>query len=763
MSDKEFNDVSEELKNALPPKSPADDAEEILGEIMGKGGSYNEAFHSMMNKYLGVDGSLADPDDVDTGRIFRRHVDENLEGHISVEGRNAADRGVDERIRQKLAPSVRSVYVSEDEIAPARPSFTPDGSVVYPGASGDSGERVVYDADWEKQAKAQAGKIDDMRRSGVTTAGTNLGSTFRFAGNGGDDSPAGQKTGTASRPSGAASRVSHEDFLTPVIGTPEPEKVKKETRSVRPLAENADETLTNQEKEQVENAVLELFSPATDADKAFREKWADTVSRAQKRKEKLEEENKKENARLRSEEKQREKEQQVAASDYRWTSSGRGSRDPNREIPEVRFQPRQRTDVPDESDLVERIAVDDTPEAMIYKKGKGEKLAFSMKSKFSKEGVKRFFRGVFPGKGDSGGEKARKIFRLAMFFIMIGALVVFILTFTPWFKMHRDNKHFTDEIASLENLTPEEQAELWVQIRAQYPDVDFPEGMNVKFAYRYAMNQDVVGRVAIEGLGLDTVLVQGPDDDYYLYRDMFKQKSRYGTPYVKADSRMGKDDLSKNIIIYGHNTHDGLIFNILERYAETAQTMRDYPIITLDTLFETTKWKIFAVMLTNANPADDNGKIFDYLYSDFYSYTHFMYIVNGMKERSMIHTGVDVNENDRILTLYTCYRYQFDSGRLVIVARQLREGESEEINKNAVYYDDSAYFPAAYYGEPETTAPSTEQPSETTPATEGESVTEALSETPDDAGVTEEPAPPDEPVETPDEGEGDDDGPEDEE
>lgn len=699
--EKENYDVAEELKNVLPPRTPADDADEVLGEIMGKGGSYNESFHSMMYKYLGADPSPASPEDLDTGRIFRRHVDEELEAYISADGkRTAPDPEADARIRKKLASSVREVYSIEPSSPAVRPTFTAEGAVVYP-TDASAGERVVYDADWEKQAKQEAGRIDELRRSGVTSGGRSLGDTFRFVGK---DGASDGKTAAAPADAGGkagrrASYVGHEDFLTPVIGkAPDEAAMKKEVRAARPVAGSADEGLTSQEKELVDHAVLEMFTSAGDPDREFREKWADTVSKAQKRKEMLAAESKKENARLRSEEKLREKEKQVAENEYKWVSSGRQRPSEGlRTTPEVRFAPRKKTGVPDESEMVERILVDDTPEEMIYKKGKGEKLAFSLKSRFSKEGVKRFFRNAFPNKSDPGSEKARKTFRLLMFTVMVGAIAVFIVFFTPWLKMRNDNISFKDEIASLENLTPEQQAELWAKIKAEYPDVDFPEGMHIKFAYRYAINQDVVGRVAVPELGLDTVLVQADDDAYYLYRDMYKQESRYGTPYVKSDSSMGREGLSKNVIIYGHNTHDGLIFNILEEYTKP-ETVRQHPIITLDTLFGTAKFKVFAVMLTNANPDDDNGNIFDYLYSNFYSGNHFMYVVNGMKERSLVHTGVDVNENDNLLTLYTCYRYQFDSGRLVIVARQLREGESESIDGSNVWQNTGVYLPAAYYG-----------------------------------------------------------------
>ena len=91
--------------------------------------------------------------------------------------------------------------------------------------------------------------------------------------------------------------------------------------------------------------------------------------------------------------------------------------------------------------------------------------------------------------------------------------------------------------------------------------------------------------------------------------------------------------------------------------------------------------------------------------------------MNGILDRSKIHTGVDVNTDDKILTLYTCYQSLFDGGRLVVFARQLRGGETEEINASKVYYNSNARFPQAYYdakkmtnpfapaSEPATTAP----------------------------------------------------------
>ena len=74
----------------------------------------------------------------------------------------------------------------------------------------------------------------------------------------------------------------------------------------------------------------------------------------------------------------------------------------------------------------------------------------------------------------------------------------------------------------------------------------------------------------------------------------------------------------------------------------------------------------------------------------------FMNKMDQIKERSMITTGVDVQPGDKTLTLYTTNKDYFDSGRLVVVARQVREGESEAIDTSLVEMNPNAIYPAAY-------------------------------------------------------------------
>ena len=64
----------------------------------------------------------------------------------------------------------------------------------------------------------------------------------------------------------------------------------------------------------------------------------------------------------------------------------------------------------------------------------------------------------------------------------------------------------------------------------------------------------------------------------------------------------------------------------------TVDGYREAPIVTFDTLYEKTQWKIFAVILTNSTSVADKGHLFDYIRADFSSDADFMNIVNGIYE-----------------------------------------------------------------------------------------------------------------------------------
>ena len=106
-------------------------------------------------------------------------------------------------------------------------------------------------------------------------------------------------------------------------------------------------------------------------------------------------------------------------------------------------------------------------------------------------------------------------------------------------------------------------------------------------------------------------------------------------------------------------------------------------------------FKIYAVFISNSKASDDNGHVFNYIFTDAGNSKFSDYIAE-IDKRKLYTTGVDINENDKILTLSTCC-YDFEDARLVVVGRLVRSGETEAVDTAIAFTNPEPKFPQAYY------------------------------------------------------------------
>lgn len=307
---------------------------------------------------------------------------------------------------------------------------------------------------------------------------------------------------------------------------------------------------------------------------------------------------------------------------------------------------------------------------------------------------KRFVKAVIPMKGDSKGEIVRKVILIVSFI----TIVVCAVWFGNYYYQHFDEKKKLNEIGKEVTTDPDtDLAQQWSEIKAQYPSVTFPDGMNIKYAKAYAANQDMVGKLIVPGTAIDIPIVQSKEDtkdfQYYLRHSYQKTDSKYGTPFLAyyCDSV----NLSDNNVIHGHNMYDNLMFADLEKYYKL-DGYKESPIIEYNTLYKDYKWKIFAVIITNGSSEGDNDYLFDFTVATFGDRENKQEFIDGLLERSIYNTGVDVNADDTLLTLNTCC-YVFNDARLGVVARLVRDGESAEVDVSAATENENARYPQAWY------------------------------------------------------------------
>ena len=70
--------------------------------------------------------------------------------------------------------------------------------------------------------------------------------------------------------------------------------------------------------------------------------------------------------------------------------------------------------------------------------------------------------------------------------------------------------------------------------------------------------------------------------------------------------------------------------------------------------------------------------------------------IEEIDKRKLYTTGVDINANDKILTLSTCC-YDFNEARLVVVARLKRDGESVNVDVSKAIENPNPKYPQAWY------------------------------------------------------------------
>lgn len=302
-------------------------------------------------------------------------------------------------------------------------------------------------------------------------------------------------------------------------------------------------------------------------------------------------------------------------------------------------------------------------------------------------GPKKRKGGIFPKKGDSTSEIVRKIIVLVSALVLLGCLIYFAYSGI----MAAQNSNTT---SSLSKLMHQDEDETWDDIHKKYPNVNFPKGMQIKFASLYAKNQDLVGWISIPGLNIDFPVMQDGNDTFYLRHNFNKDYTVYGTPFLSRYNSI--KTLDQNSTIYAHSMRrDNQMFTPLKQY-RSVDGFKKNPVIEFSTLYKDYYFKVYAVFISNGNSSGDNGYLFNYTWNKFPTTDSFVQFVKQINQRKLYSTGVDISTSDKLLTLSTC-TYDFDDCRLVVVGRMVRPGESTKVNTNHTKMNPNPRFPQAWY------------------------------------------------------------------
>ena len=312
---------------------------------------------------------------------------------------------------------------------------------------------------------------------------------------------------------------------------------------------------------------------------------------------------------------------------------------------------------------------------------------------------------LFACKGDSLREIFRKIVFLAALIALIFAAVSFICVQFNAAADYSENEKLR-EIYSASGVKVEISEQTQNAAENKTPEIQIPE-ISERFLPLLEINSDIVGWLTVgEDKFIDYPVVKGRDNEFYLSHNFKKEKSVSGALAADFRCEISADKRSANIVIYGHNMGSGAYFGLLPRYFNYDITRdkndlsfyKRNPTLTFSTLFNSSEYKIFGGALVKVNSGDE----FQYhKVHDFKNKAQFDEFCTEILDRStFINPDVDLKYGDNLLTLSTCIlsrAYGNCEKRWVIFAREVREGESAEVDVSKAYANQSPLFYDEYY------------------------------------------------------------------
>ena len=229
--------------------------------------------------------------------------------------------------------------------------------------------------------------------------------------------------------------------------------------------------------------------------------------------------------------------------------------------------------------------------------------------------------------------------------IFIIALIVSIVYIVKWLIDNKENQKIADKVAEAIIDTSENE------------EIEY----KVDFEKLKEINKQIVAYLKVNGTEIEYAVVQAKDNNYYLRRNLDKKYNVAGSIFMDYKNKL--DGTDKNIVIYGHNIKDGSMFGTLKNILdEEWYNNEENYIIDLTTEKEELKYQVFSVYKIENE---------DYYIDTEFKRNEFKKFVSTLKDRSIKDFGIEVTEDDSILTLSTCANN--NKYRVVLHAKKITE------------------------------------------------------------------------------------------
>ena len=182
-------------------------------------------------------------------------------------------------------------------------------------------------------------------------------------------------------------------------------------------------------------------------------------------------------------------------------------------------------------------------------------------------------------------------------------------------------------------------------------------------------NTDIVGWLEIENTNINYPVLQGADNNYYMTHNYKNEKSKNGSIFLDADYNW--DIPSNNLLMYGHNLGNGMMFQELLKY-EKESFYQEHPMIRFTTAEEDAEYEIISVFKSRVYYKSEKNVFRYYYFINNESEEEYNEFVKNAKNASLYPIDATASYGDQLITLSTC-SYYVEDGRFAVVGRKIEQ------------------------------------------------------------------------------------------
>ena len=269
----------------------------------------------------------------------------------------------------------------------------------------------------------------------------------------------------------------------------------------------------------------------------------------------------------------------------------------------------------------------------------------------------------------------RKKLNYKHLFILITIVLLFITLITSLYILifnginnHKINKKIKEikEIVTIENIDVDTKDTIeenninsdLEDIYSKYMKMDL---LSVNINELKKINSDTKGWLSVNSTNINYPFVQTADNEYYLNHSFDKSNNKAG--WVFLDYRNDINIEQKNTIIYAHGRVNKTMFGSLKDTLKNKWlSNKNNHFVKTSTNNKDSLWQVFSVYKIPTTS--------DYLQVYFTDNEEFYSFVTKLKNRSIYSFDVNLNNEDRIITLSTCYN---SKEKVVLHAKLVKE------------------------------------------------------------------------------------------